>query len=83
MRICVERMLVLVDSSSGISCWIGQHAKNSVDFYVVVEDNLKYKIKNKFVYKNEKQKISLCGTVLKYNREIIERSKIDPYHTYT
>jgi hypothetical protein len=61
MRICVERMLVLVDSSSGISCWIGQHAKNSVDFYVVVEDNLKYKIKNKFVYKNEKQKISLCG----------------------
>ena len=61
MRICVERMLVLVDSSSGIFCWIGQHAKNSVDFYVVVEDNLKYKIKNKFVYKNEKQKISLCG----------------------
>ena len=55
-RIYVERMLVLVDSSSGISCWIGQHANNSVDFYVVVEDNLKYKIKHKFVYKNEKQK---------------------------
>ena len=28
------------------------------------------------------KKYHFAGTVLKYNREIIERSKIDPYHTY-